>query len=114
MNDEHIFALIKAVHRTDFYAVSVFALNTIVRHDVCHGDLLNYYRLNQTQHCRGLNVVSPHLSGFGLKLKGEIFCTHGEKQYIFLTSLPNGETLAKFAFKGLNLASFTLIRPSFR
>jgi len=36
MNDEHVFALIKAVDRADFDAVCIFALDAIVRDDIGH------------------------------------------------------------------------------
>ena len=36
MDDEHIFALVEAVHRTDLHAIHVFALNAIFDDDVGH------------------------------------------------------------------------------
>jgi hypothetical protein len=40
MDDEHILTLVKAVHRTDLYAVYVLAFDAIVGDDVGHGALL--------------------------------------------------------------------------
>jgi hypothetical protein len=39
MNDEHVLAFIKAVHRTDFDAVCVFALDAAFVDDVGHSSL---------------------------------------------------------------------------
>jgi hypothetical protein len=36
MNDEHVLALVKAVHGADFDAVSVFASDTRFGHDISH------------------------------------------------------------------------------
>jgi hypothetical protein len=36
MNDEHILALVEAIHGAYFYAVHVFALNAILVDDVSH------------------------------------------------------------------------------
>jgi hypothetical protein len=36
MDDEHVVAFIEAVHRTNFYAVHVFAFDAVVVDDVSH------------------------------------------------------------------------------
>jgi hypothetical protein len=41
MDDQHILALVKAVHGADFDAVHVFAFDAIVVDDVGHLDTLN-------------------------------------------------------------------------
>jgi hypothetical protein len=36
MDDEHVLALVEAIHRTDFHAIHVFALDAIFGDDVSH------------------------------------------------------------------------------
>jgi hypothetical protein len=36
MDDEHVLALIEAVHRTDFDAIHVFAFDAVVVDDISH------------------------------------------------------------------------------
>ena len=40
VNDEHVLTLVKAVYGTDFYAVHVFAFDTVVGDEIGHGDVL--------------------------------------------------------------------------
>ena len=37
MNDEHVLAFVKTVHRTDFDAIRMLAGYTVISNDICHG-----------------------------------------------------------------------------
>jgi hypothetical protein len=36
MDDEHVFALVEAIDRTDFHAVHVLALDAVFDDHICH------------------------------------------------------------------------------
>jgi short subunit fatty acids transporter len=36
MNNQHVFTLIKAIHRTYFYAIHIFAINTFIGYNISH------------------------------------------------------------------------------
>ena len=36
MDDEHVFTLIEAVHRTDFYTIHVFAFDAVIDNEIGH------------------------------------------------------------------------------
>ena len=43
MNNEHVRSFIETIHRTDFNAIGVFALDTVLDDDVSHGAGLHYF-----------------------------------------------------------------------
>jgi hypothetical protein len=66
VNDQHILAFIEAIHRADFYAVHIFALDAVLGDDVGHcRSIQSGFERCPSRQIRALHLLFQHRSGLG-------------------------------------------------